>query len=52
MSMIRELVFDWLFNASLQIGLFAILGPYFHHSSPKPKRSINITSISQSLPSV
>ncbi len=25
MSTIRELVFDWLFNASLQIGLFAIL---------------------------
>jgi hypothetical protein len=25
MSMIRELVFDWLFNASVQIGLFAIL---------------------------
>jgi beta-lactamase regulating signal transducer with metallopeptidase domain len=25
MSAIRELVFDWLFNASVQIGLFAIL---------------------------
>jgi beta-lactamase regulating signal transducer with metallopeptidase domain len=25
MSTIRELVFDWLFNASVQIGLFAIL---------------------------
>jgi len=25
MNTIRELVFDWLFNASLQIGLFAIL---------------------------
>jgi beta-lactamase regulating signal transducer with metallopeptidase domain len=25
MSMIRELVFDWLFNALVQIGLFAIL---------------------------
>src|SRR6202011_4507671 len=25
MSTIRELVFDWLFNASAQIGLFAIL---------------------------
>jgi len=25
MSMIRELVFDWLWNASVQIGLFAIL---------------------------
>lgn len=25
MSTIRELVFDWLFNASLQLGLFAIL---------------------------
>src|SRR5579859_3942096 len=25
MSTIREFVFDWLFNASVQIGLFAIL---------------------------
>ena len=25
MSAIRELVFDWLINASVQIGLFAIL---------------------------
>jgi len=25
MSMIRELVFDWLFNASVEIGMFAIL---------------------------
>ena len=25
MSMVRNLVFDWLFNASVQIGLFAIL---------------------------
>ena len=39
MSTIRELVFDWMFNASVQIGLFAIsaavLSPFIAKTKAK-----------------
>jgi hypothetical protein len=52
MSTNRELVIDWLFNTSVQIGLFAILAAALSPLIAKPKRNISIAFISRYSPSV